>query len=49
MKRLDKKVAIITGGAAGIGAATAEKFAAEGAITIIWDLDEVREIGRAHV
>ncbi|MDD2563214.1 MAG: 3-oxoacyl-ACP reductase FabG [Salinivirgaceae bacterium] len=42
MKRLDKKVAIITGGAAGIGAATAEKFAAEGAITIIWDLDEVR-------
>ena len=42
MKRLDKKVAIITGGAAGIGAATAAKFAAEGAITIIWDLDEVR-------
>lgn len=42
MKRLEKKVAIITGGAAGIGAATAAKFAAEGAITIIWDLDEVR-------
>ncbi|MDD2197607.1 MAG: 3-oxoacyl-ACP reductase FabG [Bacteroidales bacterium] len=42
MKRLDKKVAIITGGAAGIGAATAAKFAAEGATTIIWDLDDVR-------
>lgn len=42
MKRLDKKVAIITGGAAGIGAATAELFAAEGAITVIWDLDQER-------
>lgn len=42
MKRLDKKVAIITGGAAGIGAATAARFAAEGATTIIWDLDDVR-------
>lgn len=42
MKRLENKVAIITGGAAGIGAATATKFANEGATTIIWDLDEVR-------
>ncbi|MDD2278392.1 MAG: 3-oxoacyl-ACP reductase FabG [Bacteroidales bacterium] len=42
MKKLDKKVAIITGGAAGIGAATAARFAAEGAITIIWDLDDIR-------
>ena len=42
MKRLENKVAIITGGAAGIGAATATRFAAEGAITIIWDLDEAR-------
>lgn len=42
MKRLENKVAIVTGGAAGIGAATATRFAAEGAIIIIWDLDEAR-------
>ncbi|MCL2040541.1 MAG: 3-oxoacyl-ACP reductase FabG [Bacteroidales bacterium] len=42
MKRLENKIAIITGGAAGIGAATAVKFAQEGATVIIWDLNDVK-------
>lgn len=42
MKRLENKIAIVTGGAAGIGAATAIRFAAEGATVVIWDLDEER-------
>ena len=36
--RLDKKVAIVTGGAKGIGAETARTFAAEGATVIVWDV-----------
>ncbi|QWD72622.1 beta-ketoacyl-ACP reductase [Polynucleobacter sp. MG-5-Ahmo-C2] len=37
--RLKDKVAIITGGAKGIGFATAQRFAGEGAITIVADMN----------
>ena len=47
--RLKNKTAIITGGAAGIGAATAELFAREGATVFIWDLTDAGELLAAQL
>lgn len=42
MRRLDTRVALVTGGAAGIGLTIAQRFQAEGATVVITDLDATR-------
>ncbi|WP_411286138.1 3-oxoacyl-ACP reductase [Lapillicoccus sp.] len=41
-RRLEGRVAVITGGCSGIGLATVERFAEEGARVVIGDLDDAR-------
>jgi len=40
VRRLEDKVAIVTGGASGIGAATVRRFCAEGARVVVGDVDD---------
>ena len=42
MSRLKEKVTIITGASAGLGRAAAERFAKEGAVLSLWDVDQTR-------
>jgi 3-oxoacyl-[acyl-carrier protein] reductase len=42
MQRFNGRVALVTGGAAGIGRAVVDRFVLEGAAVIVWDINEER-------
>jgi 3-oxoacyl-[acyl-carrier protein] reductase len=46
---LKDKIVIVTGGAAGIGRATVERFESEGAIVVAWDVTGAREGASGNV
>src|SRR5207342_1367012 len=47
--RLDGKVALVTGSASGLGAATAARFTGEGAVVVGLDLNESPGVKESHV
>lgn len=47
LKRMDRKIVVVTGGSSGIGRAIAKRFAIEGAIVTVLDVSEMPEEGGA--